>query len=376
MQKILYVITKQDTGGAQKYVADLAGKLDQSVFDPKIIRGGVDVKWLSNRTLPFALFANDIFAVIELVSIFRKERPNVIHLNSSKAGVIGSLAGWLYKFTCRPSHVPCPKIIFTAHGWVFNPTNAVAKPIQLFYRILHRIAALFQNVIINVSQHDHDLALHYRIAPPHKLVTIHNGIDPNIPFLDRDNARKEIVKKLTTNNQQLTTHGIWIGSIGRLTKEKDYETLVRTAALVPDVYFFIIGEGKEKSNLKSKISNLKMNDRFFIVPPTGEDAEYLKAFDIFTMTSIKEGLPYVLLEAMAAEIPSIITNTGGMPEAISNPLHIIPIRNAKILARKIIALAHDKPQARETGEINRKRVMEEFSLETMIRKTKQIYCAE
>src|SRR3989344_392895 len=129
--KILYLLTKDDVGGAQKYVADLAAHLDQNRFEPKILCGGRDVRWLSNRVLPWMFFVNDWLAIIELVRVFRRERPDIIHLNSSKAGVLGSFATGLYKLINQTTNKP--KTIFTALGWVFNPTNYVAAPIRWCY---------------------------------------------------------------------------------------------------------------------------------------------------------------------------------------------------------------------------------------------------
>src|SRR3989338_2036339 len=96
MIKVLMVITKDDIGGAQRYVRDLAENLDKARFEAKIITGGKDgVYFLSNFFKPHFLFFNDLAAVIELFFIFRREHPDVIHLNSSKAGVVGAFAACL-----------------------------------------------------------------------------------------------------------------------------------------------------------------------------------------------------------------------------------------------------------------------------------------
>src|SRR3989344_1641804 len=240
-KKILCVITKTDIGGAQKYVFDLAKNLDKNQFETKILCGGADIKWLSNKVWPF--FLNDWLAIWELAKQDKK---------------------------------------------------------------------------ICVSEYDYNLALSCRIAPKEKLTTVHNGIDSNIKFLDKETAKNEITKKLQTTNYKLQTNYPWVGSIGRLVKEKNYETLILAAALVPNAYFFIIGEGPEYKNYKLQIINYKLQNRFFLINPTGNDAQYLKAFDIFTMSSVKEGLPYILLEAMAAELPIVVTEAGGMPEVIKN----------------------------------------------------------
>ncbi len=372
--KILYIITKSDIGGAQKYVADLADNLDKNQFEAKIMYGGQDLKWLSNKVRPWAFFLNDWLAIRELAKTLQKERPAIIHLNSSKAGVLGSLAAFIYGIKSG-NHKPKTRVVFTAHGWVFNPTNKLSFLTRWFYILLHKWAAFFQDKIICVSECDRQLALKYRVAPEKKLITIHNGIDPDIRFLDKQTARKELIQKLQPTTSNPRPDYLWIGSIGRLAKEKNYETLIQTAVLVPNTDFLIIGNGPEQQNLESGIKDLKLQTRFFIVKPTGEDHKYLKAFDVFIMTSIKEGCPYILLEAMAAGLPIVVTNAGGMPEIIKNGENglVVPQKNPEMLARAARKLSENKNKANELGKMARKNVREKFGLGKMVLETETVY---
>lgn len=385
-QKVLYIITKSDVGGAQKYVNDLANNLDKNKFEAKILYGGQDVKWLSNKVWPWALFLNDWLAIWELIKIYKKEQPAIIHLNSSKTGVLGSLAAYAYKSLQPKSYNLKPVTIFTAHGWVFNPTNAISAPARWFYVLLHKFAAPFQDKIICVSEYDYNLALRYGIAPKEKLVTIRNGIDPNIKFLNKEKAREEILNKLKVQNSKFKKNDIWVGSVGRLVKEKNYETLIRAAAklaqqttknkqLTTKPIFVLIGEGKEREALQETINKLQLTNDFFIVDPEGDDAKYLKAFDVFVMSSIKEGLPYILLEAMAAGLPIVVTEAGGIPEMIKNHENglMVAQKNPEQLAAAIQGILENKSIAKELGEQARKALEEKFGLEEMVRKTEKNY---
>ncbi len=402
--KILYILTKSGIGGAQKYVKDLAGNLDRENFESKIIYGGVEARWLSNKTHPWFLFINDWFAVFELIKIIKKERPDIVHLNSSKAGVIGAVAA-LFMGKNRP------KMVFTAHGWVFNHTNELSWPVRQFYIVLHKFAAMFQDQIICVSGYDYNLALQYDICEQEKLVKIHNGINPDMKFLSKKESRNylisksfnhsiikssnpyphqslnsSIIKSSNHSSPQSLNHSIikslnsnfpWIGSIGRLVKEKNYETFVSAAKLVKNAYFFIIGDGPEINNLKLKIKNLKLAERFFIIPPSGNDAQYLKAFDVFAMSSVKEGLPYILLEAMAAELPIVITEAGGMPELIKNHENglMVAQKSPEALARAIGGLVENEAIAKELSQKAKEIVKERFSLQKMVSETEKVYLA-
>jgi len=373
--KILYIITKQDVGGAQKYVNDIAVNLDKSRFETEVVSGDKNIFWLSNATYPWLLFLNDWLAVAELINIYRKKQPDIIHLNSSKAGVLGSVAAKIYKAISHKPLAISPKVIFTAHGWVFNPTNALSWPTRWFYILLHKIAALFQDKIICVSEYDYNLALRYKIASKNKLEAIHNGINPNIKFLDKETAKKELSDKLQNKNYKLKADVPWVGSVGRLVKEKNYGTLVSAAALMPEAYFFIIGEGPEYKELKVKSGKLKVSGRFFFIDPTGEDARYLKAFDIFVMSSVKEGLPYILLEAMAANLPIVVTEAGGVPEIIKNHNNGIMVaqKNPDLLAKSISGLIANPNIAKELSKTAAITVKEKFNVTAMVKATEALY---
>ncbi len=373
--KILYIVTARDTGGAQKYIHDLVYGLDRDKFEVRILYGGRDLRWLSNRTHPWFLFFNDWYAVFELISTLRREKPQILHLNSSKAGVLGSLAAWIYNLLFRKKAEPKIKIFFTAHGWVFNPDNKINLFVRRFYILLHTIAASIQDVIINVSSHDYALAKHYRIATPKKLATVWNGINASLPFKVSIEARRIIAQRLESRESPFISSFPWIGSIGRLTKEKNYETLIDAAVFVPNVHFFIIGEGKRKNKLKRRIKARKLTHRFFIVPGTGHDAELLKAFDVFTMTSIKEGLPYILLEALAAEVPSVVTHAGGMPEVVKNNENgfVVKMKKPELFAAALQKLL-DNPELRNRfAEKGRKILETQFTITEMLKKTEALY---
>ncbi len=361
MQKILFVITKDDIGGAQKYVRELAEGLDPLKFQAGILTGGEKgVRFLSNSIHPHFLFINDILALIEFVLIFRREKPDIVHLNSSKAGVIGSIAAKL---------AGVPRVIFTAHGWVFNPDNKLSWLRKRFYILLHKIAARFQDSIISVSDYDFQLAVRYNIAPREKLVTIYNGIAP-INFMGKMEARR-ILGKLTC--AQIDDKKTWIGSIGRLVAEKDYETLLEAAALLPNALFIVIGSGYELPKLKAKIKKLSLENRCLIVEQLAPAAPYLKAFDIFLLTSIKEGLPYTMLEAMAAEVPLVVTRIGGMTEIVQNRGLVMPPREPEEIARAIKYYLENPEEAKKFAVVAKQFLNEKLTLSRMVQETEKIY---
>ncbi|MDE2001732.1 MAG: glycosyltransferase family 4 protein, partial [Patescibacteria group bacterium] len=121
----------------------------------------------------------------------------------------------------------------------------------------------------------------------------------------------------------------------------------------------------------------KIEDIFFFIPPTGNDAQLLKAFDIFVMSSIKEGLPYILLEAMAAELPIVVTEAGGIPEIIKNHENglMVAQKNPEQLAAAIQGILTNPPIAAELGETASRAVHHSFSLTSMVHATEAVYAS-
>ncbi len=371
--KILYILTKSGIGGAQKYVKDLAENLDAKKFEANVLYGGQDIKWLSNKTLPWFLFFNDWMAVFEIARILKRETPDIIHLNSSKAGFIGAISAAIANLKSSKK----TKVVFTAHGWVFNPTNELSSPVRHFYIFLHWLAAKFQNKIICVSEYDYNLALKYNICAQNKLISIHNGINPNMKFLSKKEARNYIISRCESlaHNNLINKSWPWIGSIGRLSKQKNYKTFIEAANLISNAYFFILGSGPDLYKLKSKIEELDIIDRVIIISPTGNDSQYLRAFNIFSMSSIYEGLPYVLLEAMTAEVPIVVTETGGIPEIIQNHENglMVAQKNPEALAHAIGGLIANPIIARDLSKKAKEAVIEKFNIKKMIDNTEKVY---
>src|SRR3989344_2017718 len=192
-KKILYVITKSNWGGAQRYVYDCARSIDKNEFEPVVAAGGngVLVTRLGEkgiRTLTVRSFARDISilkelgAFRELLSIYKKEKPAVIHLNSSKAGGIGALSAWIYGW--MPGVVR-PRVIFTVHGWGFNEPRPLRERVLIFCASV--CTAFFVDRIICI--HTADAERTGQFAPKRKIAFIPNGIE-HIHSMSKSDARR------------------------------------------------------------------------------------------------------------------------------------------------------------------------------------------
>jgi len=384
-RKILYIITKSVWAGAGKYVYDLATNLDKNRFEVFVAAGGngplaqkikeVGIPYYEIKNFQRDInFLKEIFSYFEILTLLLKIRPDVVHVNSSKAGGIAGAAVWDYRFLTLNFKV---KTIFTAHGWAFHESR---KKWQIFLiKLFTKITCFYYSKIICVSEFDRLSAIKNHIAPQRKLITIHNGIDVDeYKFLPREIAQEKLFEMCKISHMRNFTQNIIIGTIGEFTKNKGQKYLIDAAEKLKikklKFKILIIGWGEEFENLKLKIENLKLEETIFLIKDLASPSNFLKAFDIFVLPSLKEGLPYTLLEAGLAELPIVATNIGGIPEIIGHDEGIlVEPANPDALAEKIEELMKN-PERRKTLGINLwHKIVAEFSLDKMLNATMTTY---
>jgi glycosyltransferase involved in cell wall biosynthesis len=302
-KKILYIITKSNWGGAQRYVYDLTTHLPREHFDilvafgqPGLLAEKLHAAGIRTRVIPSLerdiSFASDVKSFIELLRLFKEEQPDVVHLNSSKAGGIGALAARLAK---------TPRIIFTAHGWPFwEARHAFARALIYFFSWL---TALLSHTVIVISKYDEAVARQMPFVR-HKIVQIYNGIDLDFPLGPGD-----VVRQSFPRGVRIT------GTIGELTKNKNHSALIEQARNDPNMHVAIVGDGEDRQLLLKKIEKYGLQRRVKIMGFHWA-SEVLRGFDMFALPSLKEGLPYVLLEAKAAGLPIVANRVGGVGEIL------------------------------------------------------------
>jgi glycosyltransferase involved in cell wall biosynthesis len=310
-EKVLFVITKSNWGGAQRYVYDLATSLSKEQYEVAVAFGGTGetaaprgllaerLKEAGIRTIFLISFTRDIYffrefrAFFELLKVIRKERPEVLHLNSSKAGGLGALTGRIAGIR---------RIIFTAHGFAHNEVRPFYQRTLIW--IVSWLTILCAHKVIVLS--DYELKRAPVIFSRQKLVVIYNGIDLHMPF-----GSGEKIRNSFPSGAHIT------GTIGELTRNKNQVALIEQAENNPHMYVAIIGEGEDHLRLEAKIKEHGLEERvklFGFMPAS----EVLRGFDVFALPSLKEGLPYVLLEAKAAGLPIVANRVGGVGEILDN----------------------------------------------------------
>lgn len=319
--KILFLLTTDDWGGAQQYVANLVTYLAKNGHQVHVAFGAVDKKqkliiFLQENQIKYHVVKhlqrninpiNDIRGLWEIAKIIRTEKFDIVHANSSKAGFSGRLAAWL---------LGVKKIYYTAHGWVFNEKIHYIK--RHFYQFIEAVAAHFSTKIFCLSQTEYDLALSKRIASQDKLEIISLGIDIEL-----------IINRSQADNQFSTTINKWgednliIGTVGNFYPTKNTELVVEIAHQLINiekkpVKFIIVGDGQRRKIIEQQIGQYNLAEHILLTGFVSNPSSLMRSFDIFILTSTKEGFPYTILEAGALQIPVISTNVGGIPEIIQH----------------------------------------------------------
>ncbi len=314
--KLLYLITKSNFGGAQRYVFDLARHFKDS-YDVEVVVGGngtlskkLQAEGIPTIELPSLVrdvsMFRDVIVFFNLIKLFLTKKPAIIHLNSSKIGGLGALAGRI----CR-----VPRIIFTAHGWAYNENRPSWQKALIL--ISHWYTVLLTHHTITVAE---NLKKSLSTLPwvNHKMSTVHNGLD-QFPLKTRHEARTHLAALAGSTCPSPEGDTLWIGTLSELHKNKGLNTLITSFAEMKDkkIALFILGEGEEREHLTKLAADRGVSDKVFFLGFVDNAKQYLQAFDIFTLTSRTEAFPYVLLEVGHANVPVLASKVGGIPEIIT-----------------------------------------------------------
>jgi len=347
------------------------------------------LKYLRRSINPFF----DFLGLIEIYKLMRKEKPDILFLCSSKAGFLGSLAARRYtqiglrrkvgdtqidaENYQRKSAYPAgqdqrlsarPKVIYRIGGWTFNDPWPKWK--KKLYISIEKYTAKLKDIIVNNADSDRKQAIELGIKPKEKIVLIHNGVDTaklDSEFLSKEEARREL---------NLEQSDFIVGTIANFYPPKGLKYLIEATHLLSarDSKFIVIGDGEERSLLEKMIEEKKLKNNFILKGVIPEAYKYLKAFDIFVLPSVKEGFPWTILEAMAAEVPVIATKVGAIPEIIENNKNgiLIEPKNPNDLAESIKRLIDDKNLRENLAREARKTVEERFRLDRMVKKIEEL----
>lgn len=363
--KVLHVITSSNPGGAQNHLFLLANDLSRLNYDITVVCGDggplIDkLRSIGIKVIPHFTIVREIRPLSDLKAIFwlskliMKHKFDIVHSHSSKAGVIGRLAGFIARK---------PKIVFTAHGFVFSDETMNRRK-RNFYTLIERWMGYLSDKIIAVSEYDKRIALKHKVASERKIEVILNGVDLK-PFekVEKCNRTKPLV---------------CVGTVTRLVYEKGISYFIEAASLVlkerRNVRFVIAGDGELRELLEKRVREKGLEKSVQFVGHQEDIAQILSSIDIFVISSIKEGLPLALLEAMASGRAIIATRVGGIPEVLEPDRGIlVPSLNEEELAKAIINLIDNVQLRVELARNAREYALQNHSSQAVAEKVNEIY---
>jgi len=383
--KVLYI--SQSAGGVQRHIGYLAKHLPKDRFDvcgcfpPRDrVKGANPHKEnffdlfnrLGLRVIPLEMCREirpieDFRAFLKLLRILKQEKWDIVHTHSSKAGFLGRIAA-------KMSGIPV--IIHTPNAFAFDrPPQSF---LNFYYILLERLAGYFCDALISVSPSEGDLARKTRVVPPEKIVQISNGIDLG-EFAQPIEARQKKRSLGLPEDQPM------VAMIGRFAPQKApgvfIDAVKRIVSGRKEVTCIMVGDGPLLQKTKERVIREGLEKHLFLFNWRADAREILASCDVYVLSSLWEGLPYTVLEAMALSKPVVATAARGTRDVVVDGVtgFLVGLRDDREMAEKVLSLLSDPARCRRMGEAGRRRVEEVFSLSDHIRKTAALYerlCAE
>lgn len=366
-RRVLLVITSSDFGGAETLAAQLARGLSPSRFRVKVCsvkpkgrlalaleQADVEVVSLeaelrSAWRAPWRLLQ----AFRRLRRLIRDFRPEIIHTSLFQADVLGVLAGAAERVPVR---------VTTVHMVLRR---------KWFQLVLERALAPWVDRFIPVSE---DLRRFYRrrlALPEDKMEVIYNGVDPDSVL----NRSREPLSAMASNKEGPPR----LCALGRLDPQKRWQDLLKAAALLKGrgVPFevFLVGDGPESLRLRNLAAEWGVSDRIHFAGYQSNPMPFLAGSSALVLCSGEEGLPLVVLEAMALAVPVIATSVGAVPEAVEDGRtgYLVPVARPAALAEAIQRLLQDPPGARALGRRGQERLRQRFTVQEHGRRMQALY---
>lgn len=375
--RVLRVITRLNIGGPAIHAALLASRLDRERFETLLVAGregpAEGSMWELGRLDPGLRItvvpalgrdlspARDLRALASVIAIARAYRPHIVHTHLAKAGFVGRIAGRL---------AGARAVLHTYHGSVFR--GYFGERESALYLAIERALGWLSSRVIAITPRQRQDLVALGVAPAEKIVTIPLGLDLE-PFR-RETGRGEARAALG-----LPPDGPLVGIVARLVPVKDVATFLRAFALarerVPGVRAFVVGDGEERAALERLSGELGLGASCRFVGWRADMPNVYAAADVVALSSLNEGSPVSLIEAMAAGRPVVATAVGGVPDVVRDGEtgSLVPPRDPAALAAAMTELLLDGELARRYGEHGRAAAYPRFDASRLVSDIERLY---
>ncbi len=365
MLKVLLVYYEPIPSGQTTHVLSLARALDRqkhqvTVLLPICLQASVAAfrqAKVEVKLLPYRKVLWSPRAIAAMVGLIRREKVDLVHVHSQEAGLLARI---IARAAGARALIYTPQVIDIRLGrW------------HWLYVLLERVLARLTDVIIASSESDRKRLIQWGI-PLHKVVAIPNGLELAAfqEPADRDELRREL---------GLDVNKPLVMQVGRLSAQKAPLAFVEGAALVarecPDAQFVLMGEGPLQNEVTARIRELRLGKCVHLLGWRDKGLRFMPAAEVLTLTSLWEGMPYTLLEAMAWSRPVVANEVNGCVELVLNGTtgFLVPAGDVKAWAGRVIDLLNNPAQATAMGQRGREQLEEHFSLRGMVAQIEKIY---
>lgn len=376
-RKVVHVITRLDFGGAQQNTLWTTQNLDPKKWEVILICGkggflesaGIEASQKSGFRLFFIPSLRreinpfyDLIACVRLILFFLKEKPDLVHTHSSKAGILGRIAAWVAGVKI---------IVHTYHGFGFHDRqNSLVKKI---YVILERFCARVSAALVFVSRANWNYAFQNGIGPESRFHLIRSGVDlSRFPAVVKDPGLKKKELGFGVDNPLII-------SIGNLKPQKNPSDFLELAAEIlknfPEARFLFIGDGPLRADVQRQIAGLGLDQKIKLLGWRKDAAEWLSVADVFVLTSLWEGLPRSLVEAMKSGLPCVAYAVDGICDLIQDGEngYLAPIKNVKVLSEKVSLLLKNSILRENMARRATASITEEFDITGMVNAQERLY---
>lgn len=366
--KVLHLITRLDQGGAQENTLYTVAHLDRRRFEPVLAAGPggfLEREARSLRTVSSLVRevhpVQDTRALQQLIRLMKDEQPTIVHTHSSKAGILGRWAA---------HEAGVPLVVHTFHGFGFHARqNPFSRGV---YIALERIVGRWTDGFIAVSQANLEEAVRLGLGPRLKMRLIRSGI-PLGDYLSLERTR------LNPPGLNLRETDRVILTVGPLKPQKNHVDLLEAAQGVvrqfPRARFVVVGEGDLRPALEREIRARSLSEHVFLMGWRRDLTSFYARAEVFAMTSLWEGLPRSLVEAMASSLPCVANAVDGVADVIRSGENgcLTRPKHPEETAQALLGYLSDPSRAQVLGRAARTSVGKEFDIDVMVRQQEQFY---
>ena len=385
MTRVLRITTRLNIGGPSIQAIALSERLAARGFDTRLIHGRLgtgegDMRYLLTTPAVARQVSalrreiaplHDAIALVQLLDALRDFRPHIVHTHMAKAGTIGRVAASIYNRTAgRDAPI---RVVHTYHGHVlegyFSParTRAFLGVERLLARATDRLVAISPRI-------EQELIADYRIGRPDQYRVIPLGFD-----LQRMTAIGDAERRAARAALGLASDDRVISTAGRLTAIKRHDLFLDTARFIADrdrhSVFLVAGDGELRSALEQQARAGGIAERVRFLGWRRDLDTLYAATDVFLLTSRNEGTPVALIESLAAAVPGVSTDVGGVRDVIDSDRVglVAPFGDARALADHVLTLISDPDRRRRMGEAGRQTVSARYGLDRLIDDVERLY---